>query len=287
LIVPHKQEEIMSIRLSPALIFFVLFMVAILLFFSSMTLIQAEDIYSKKEVLKEEHAQDLRLTQKYRAHFNQIQQLLQRIRPKLEQAHAIIGKDQRTFRHIATRELAYVQYPVAPIGDEAKGQKRMPLHSILHHMEFVLRNYASIHSFIKTKEQVLHQIPSSWPVTGGFISSLYGVRFNPFNQERSMHNGIDIAHAVGTPIRSVAPGEVISSGSQGKMGQMVIIKHRYGFVSLYGHNSKNLVQKGDRVHQGQVIAEVGQTGYATGPHVHYGLRIGSEYTDPYPYLLLR
>lgn len=291
LIVPHKREEIMRIRLSPALILFVLSMVVTVLFFSTMTmtmtLIQAEDIYSKREMLKQEHARDIHLTRKYRAQFSQIQEILQQLQPRLEQAHEIIGKDQRTFRRIAAREFSHALSPLAPIDELAPNEKGRPLHTIFHKMEFVLRNYASIHSFIKTKEQVIHEIPSSWPVTGGFISSLYGIRYNPFNQERSMHNGIDIAHAIGTPIRSVAPGEVISSGIHGKMGKMVIVRHKFGFVSLYGHNSKNYVEKGDRVQRGQVIAEVGQTGYATGAHLHYGLRIGSDYTDPYPYLLLR
>jgi murein DD-endopeptidase MepM/ murein hydrolase activator NlpD len=88
-----------------------------------------------------------------------------------------------------------------------------------------------------------------------------------------MHNGIDIAGPVGTPIQAAAAGVVISSGwNEGGYGNLVKIQHPNGSVTLYAHNQKNLVRSGQQVQQGQIIAELGSTGNSTGPHCHFEIR---------------
>ncbi|RAQ40206.1 peptidase M23, partial [Arthrospira sp. O9.13F] len=85
-----------------------------------------------------------------------------------------------------------------------------------------------------------------------------------------MHRGIDIAGPVGTPILAAAPGVVIFSGwNSGGYGNLVELEHPDGSVTLYAHNHRNLVSKGQKVTQGQLIAEMGSTGFSTGPHLHF------------------
>ncbi|MDJ0598549.1 MAG: peptidoglycan DD-metalloendopeptidase family protein [Crocosphaera sp.] len=102
-----------------------------------------------------------------------------------------------------------------------------------------------------------------WP-SKGVLTSGFGRRWG------RMHKGIDIAAPVGTPIMASAPGEVISAGwNSGGYGNLVKLRHPDGSVTLYAHNSRILVRRGQKVEQGQQIAEMGSTGYSTGPHLHY------------------
>jgi murein DD-endopeptidase MepM/ murein hydrolase activator NlpD len=98
------------------------------------------------------------------------------------------------------------------------------------------------------------------------------------------HVGVDLACPQGTPIFAATDGVVLNSGEFGSYGNMVLIDHGDGFASLYGHNSVNVVHEGDHIKAGQPIARVGQTGRATGPHLHFELRYNGVAVDPAPYL---
>ena len=105
-----------------------------------------------------------------------------------------------------------------------------------------------------------------WPAQGTFTSG-YGWRWG------RMHRGIDIAAPIGTPIVAAATGEVIFAGwNSGGYGNLVKVKHPDNSVTLYAHNNKILVRQGQKVKQGQQIAEMGSTGYSTGPHLHFEIR---------------
>jgi murein DD-endopeptidase MepM/ murein hydrolase activator NlpD len=117
----------------------------------------------------------------------------------------------------------------------------------------------------------------SWPVNGVIISG-FGDR------DRDHHDGLDLAAPSGTPIRAADSGTVIFSGEQRGYGNMVLIGHSSGLVTVYAHNSANLVEVGERVERGQVIARVGRTGNATGTHLHFEVRVGSRPRDPLGFL---
>lgn len=110
--------------------------------------------------------------------------------------------------------------------------------------------------------------PRGWPVEGGYISSLYGYRNDPFSGKRAFHRGVDIPAAIGTPITSLAAGMVIHAGKEKGFGKMVEVDHGNGYVTRYAHVSKLTVRKGQRVDKGQKIAEIGSSGRSTGPHLH-------------------
>ncbi len=112
------------------------------------------------------------------------------------------------------------------------------------------------------------------PIAGNILSK-FGYR------DGKKHHGVDISAASGTPIHVIADGDVVYSDDElSDYGNMIIVKHQGNYTSVYAHNSKNLVSKGDKVKKGQEIATVGETGNATGPHLHFELRLGFESIDP-------
>ena len=116
-----------------------------------------------------------------------------------------------------------------------------------------------------------------WPIVGG-INSHFGRRGATF------HDGIDISAQEGTPIKAIGKGEVIYSDQLRGYGNLVILRHSGGLVSVYAHNQINLVAAGDLVAQGEVIAKVGSTGRVTGPHLHLEIRKNNVAQDPLLYL---
>lgn len=123
----------------------------------------------------------------------------------------------------------------------------------------------------------------SWPVSGP-ITSPFGYRVHPIFGTTIFHSGIDIGVPEGTVVHAADAGTVISSGWLGGYGYAVIIDHGNGLQTVYGHNSSLLVSEGQSVSKGQPIAYSGQTGYATGPHVHFEVRVNGSPVDPMGYL---
>jgi murein DD-endopeptidase MepM/ murein hydrolase activator NlpD len=124
------------------------------------------------------------------------------------------------------------------------------------------------------------------PVKGAKISSPYGWRIHPITRKRRFHNGIDFAVGTGTPVLAAADGVVKSSGWMGGYGNTIVLTHsQLGADTLYAHNSRLAVTKGQQVKQGQVICYVGSTGDSTGPHSHVEVLLsGGKSTDPAKYI---
>jgi len=140
-------------------------------------------------------------------------------------------------------------------------------------------------SITPVKKQVafLNAKPAIKPVNTK-ITSTYGYRRNPFtNRGSEFHRGIDFGGDTGTPIKATGDGVVIFAGWQSGYGKVVIISHGYGYTTLYGHNSKLLVEKGDKVKRGEVISNMGSTGRSTGSHLHYEVRLNGTSVNPAKY----
>ncbi len=114
--------------------------------------------------------------------------------------------------------------------------------------------------------------------TSGRLSSPFGMRWG------RMHNGVDLAAPIGTPIYAADEGVVISSEYKGSYGNLVIIDHQNGYKTYYAHNSENLVSVGDTITKGDLIAKMGSTGRSTGPHLHFEVRYNDQPQDPMNYI---
>ena len=118
------------------------------------------------------------------------------------------------------------------------------------------------------------------PLTFSRMTSGFKMRFHPILQTWRAHLGVDYAAATGTAVHSVGQGMVDFAGTQGGFGNVVFVKHANGHTTVYAHLNRILVKRGQSVAQGQTLGEVGATGWATGPHLHFEFRVNGQHQDP-------
>jgi murein DD-endopeptidase MepM/ murein hydrolase activator NlpD len=129
----------------------------------------------------------------------------------------------------------------------------------------------------------LADAPSMWPLEGR-LGSGFGERQDPINGEGAFHSGIDIDAPYGAPVRAAADGEVTGTIMGAGYGRQIVLNHGHDVLTLYGHLSAIAVVPGQHVTRGQVIGYVGQSGRATGPHLHYEVRVHNVPVNPHKYL---
>ena len=146
------------------------------------------------------------------------------------------------------------------------------------------QSFEQLRGFLEQQKSRLAATPSIWPVRG-WLTSGYGLRVSPFTGNRQMHEGIDIAGPRGIPILATADGIVTFSGKLAGFGNAVVLNHGFGFKTFYSHNEMNKVRVGQTVKRGQPIAALGNTGYSTGPHVHYEVLVSDAPVNPMKYII--
>ncbi|MDR0527475.1 MAG: M23 family metallopeptidase [Spirochaetaceae bacterium] len=144
---------------------------------------------------------------------------------------------------------------------------------------------------LESQSTLLTEVPNIWPVKDGkgHISMFFGENENPFTGQIYVHRGVDIStFRYGDPVVATADGQVVTVDYDSTgFGNYVIIRHKHGFYTRYGHMQSFNVRTGQRIQQGEVIGRIGNTGLSTGPHVHYEVHIGSDVVDPYKFLNVR
>ncbi len=124
-----------------------------------------------------------------------------------------------------------------------------------------------------------------WPIAGHYtITSNYGMRVHPITGVYKLHTGVDISATLGTEFRAIANGVVVKAGYNSAYGNMVIIDHGGGVQTLYAHGSEIVANLGQIVNAGDVVLKVGSTGYSTGPHAHFEVRINGSPANPLDYV---
>ena len=174
-------------------------------------------------------------------------------------------------------------------GDVASGSAQVPeLTAVLDSLEAQLadreRQLTVLESLMSTRRLGQRIIPGGWPVIGGWISSHFGYRSDPFTGRGAFHSGVDFAAVPGTRVISTGPGVVSFSGYKSGYGNVVEVTHATGYLTRYGHNARNLVREGEAVQKGQAIAVIGSTGRSTGTHVHFEVERDGNTLNPMRYL---
>lgn len=156
--------------------------------------------------------------------------------------------------------------------------------SVLQHAQGVELDVQSLTTALLDQRDYLNSMPTLKP-TNGWYTSGFGIRNSPFTTKLTMHEGLDLANHMGSPIISPAAGVVTFAGSRPGYGNLVTIDHGYGIQTQFGHISRWYVKVGDKIKRGQKIAAVGNMGRSTGPHLHYEVRVNGIPVDPYFYIL--
>jgi murein DD-endopeptidase MepM/ murein hydrolase activator NlpD len=141
-----------------------------------------------------------------------------------------------------------------------------------------------LETMLMTRNLEAEVMPTGRPISRGWLSSYFGIRTDPFSGRRVHHSGVDFAGKLGSDVVAVAAGVVQYSGRRSGYGNLVEINHGKGYVTRYGHNLKNLVEVGQTVKKGEVIAKMGTTGRSTGPHVHFEVMVNGRQVNPKKYI---
>lgn len=140
-------------------------------------------------------------------------------------------------------------------------------------------SHEEIRGFLTDQRSMLAAKPKGWP-SRGWLTSAFGTRQSPFTSSQVMHEGIDIAARIGTPVYATADGIVSQAGYTDGYGKLIVVDHSYGYKTYYAHNSKLMVKIGQKIRRGDLIAAVGNTGSSTGSHLHYEVRLNGIPLNP-------
>ena len=196
----------------------------------------------------------------------------------------VAGFDDGEFDFSAPPSLGGPEQPLAT-GDE------MQLNDIVSTLDALDRQLADrrqqlgvLEDFLLSRRLQDQVVPEGRPVIGGYISSGFGTRTDPFTGRRAFHQGVDFAGRLGGDVIAVGSGVVIWSGPRLGYGELVEVNHGNGYVTRYAHLANNFVTLGDMVTRGQVIAKVGRTGRATGPNLHFEVLRNGLPVNPLNYI---
>ncbi|NCD08372.1 MAG: peptidase M23 [Negativicutes bacterium] len=239
------------------------------------------DFSSRMYLLKRVIASDISLLEdlkKKRAELEANQEILESNMAKIKVVHSeVSSKQQVVAQKTSEREAAY--------NDALAEQERLDeeYNELMATSERIANMIRNLESGGTISSSSIVSSGYAWPIAGE-ITSPFGWRVHPVFGTEKFHTGIDIAADYGDPIVAANSGTVIYADWMGGYGNAVMIDHGGGIVTLYGHNSSLAVYDGQQVAKGQIIAYAGSTGYSTGPHCHFEVRIHGEVTDPLDYL---
>lgn len=162
---------------------------------------------------------------------------------------------------------------------------RLQLELLLQQARAQREGFAQVVDVLREDQQLRDTTPSTRPLRGGWLSSRYGKRVDPFTGNIAFHRGLDFSAHVGTPIYATAAGRVKRASRHGSLGNLVEVDHGNGFVTRYGHMKAFAVKKGQEVERGQILGYVGNTGRSTSPHLHYEVARHGRSQNPWLYII--
>jgi len=157
------------------------------------------------------------------------------------------------------------------------------LNQLKSKVDFDYLSHIELHDKVKLKELLYRNTPSVYPAYGRITES-FGWRIHPLTKKKSFHYGVDFANKIGTPIYATSDGVVKEIGRKKYFGKYLALSHKFGYQTNYAHLHKIYVKRGQKVKRGQIIAEMGNSGRSTGPHLHYEVIRYNKHRNPYYYL---
>lgn len=240
-----------------------------------------EKIAEKEKALEEEHAELLNLQNETEAKQASVEKLLAAKQTELQNYETKIASAEGQISEYA-KSIEAQENQIKSIEAEIKRKEE----EARKKAEEEKKEAAAANKAAQTYKTVsLGDISFTWPCpASGRITSGFGGRKSPTKGASSNHQGIDISAPTGTSIVAAAAGEVVIATYSSSAGNYVMISHGGGVYTVYMHASSLLVSQGQSVKKGQTIAKVGSTGYSTGSHLHFGVRVNGSYVNPTKYV---
>jgi len=289
MIVPHNSDKIITWKISnihsKLFLLFALFMVVVLAFsgYLAVTIHENKELKEAQDELYAFISEQRNIVERNLSVISEVENLDNVTQEKIDEfalqvrslTQNYIDKEVKTLT--VSRSSALSNPAVSFVG------KITELKAILNFLEQAdIKEDELLSDLSEIREELreyLNHMPTIWP-TEGIIESDYGNRLHPIYRRFMDHTGVDIGGKAGSPIYASAAGTVIAAGKNGGYGYCVDIDHGNGLVTRYAHCSKIMVRKWQKVKAGEEIAKVGNTGNATGPHLHFEIRLNDRPIDP-------
>ena len=212
---------------------------------------------------------------------NNIDNTKTKLEKEKQELATIIERQTRTSKVLQTTKVLRESY-ISKLSEEEK-QTQTKLEEYNRVLDEVNKQLVELASQGELTQYIGGEL--AWPVPGYTkISSEYGMRVHPITGQYKLHTGVDIGAPMGANFVAANDGIVVKAEYNTAYGRMVIIDHGGGISTLYAHGSEFLVEVGQTVKRGDSILKVGSSGYSTGPHAHFEVRINGVVTDPMPYI---
>lgn len=289
-----RLADVKTRKISSVLIYSLLAVVVIYIIASSMGFYYLSNIYQEKKVLLTYKTENSKLKKQINGYENQLVVINDKLASVTELENqvrglAVYGKSPESKKKLA---IGGKEVDVAEDISEVAARKdkdyfkdlSSALTTLGTDLEKKAQSLSELADILEGQKLRMSSTPSMWP-TNGWISSRYGYRMSPFTGRRVFHEGLDVASRIGAPIRATAAGTVIFSGRKNGYGKVVIVNHGFGYMTKYAHNSNNLVRVGQKVLKGDRIAQVGNSGRSTGPHVHYEVLVNGVPVNPLKFIV--
>jgi len=223
-------------------------------------------------------------------HLNAMAQRLGHMQAELLRLNAL-GQRVARMANLDKREFDFSVSPAMGGPEVVRGLPSISVPNFITEMERVSGQISSkvermnaLETAMLDKQVNVQVTPSGWPVDGGWMSSGFGVRSDPFTGHQAIHEGVDIAASHGSPIYAMGEGVVTHAGNKAGYGLTVEVTHKSSLVTRYAHASAVHVAVGDRVKKGTRVASVGTSGRATGPHLHFEVQLNQRAVNPVSFL---
>jgi murein DD-endopeptidase MepM/ murein hydrolase activator NlpD len=283
--IPHNEKKIFNFQISKFTISFFVFLFLLVIVSSSYAVIKNAAVKREEEKLMSNYRDVRSQLYHYEKMTSRVSSLVDDLKPDIEELYSLTAGNE-DLENIWTAEEPAAKIDLTPEDRSIRAslpEEIFMLRELQRDILNATNTVKTVKTFVDVRSKVINDTPSIVPING-HITSLFGWRRSPFGFGRDFHTGIDIAAPEGTEVHATAPGEVVTAGWSGGYGNLVKIKHKYGFETLYGHNSRIAVHVGQMVTKGQALCYVGATGSATGNHCHYEIRLGGVAINPYPYM---
>jgi len=280
IVVPHAHGRVYKLHLSPRALKAMVVLAAALVLLSVISL-AASGSFLRQRAAYRSLARENR----------ELKRANERLAETVAQVQARLGQfEQRTKALAIAAGVGDLLVPPAGGGRGAVGSGG-PLErlqsgpeELLSRQEILDRQLATVEQRLSEQVLLLAHTPTIAPVVG-VITDGFGPRIDPITGRPAYHEGLDISAAYGTPVCCPADGVVVVAERENGLGKCLKVNHGYGYTTVFGHLDRFLVKEGDRVKRGQVIAKVGMSGRATGPHLHYEVWRDGEKKNPLHFIL--